>query len=53
MTLLEEKLNIFGGFFVIILSYIVLYYSPNLEQIKWLIPILCGICGYMIRDNLQ
>jgi len=44
--------NIVMSILLIVLSYFMIYTSPNFEQIKIIVPILAASAGYMIHSNL-
>jgi hypothetical protein len=43
--------NIIGGFLLIGLCYVMIYLSPNFEQLKIIIPLLSAFSGYWIYKN--
>ena len=47
----ECWVNITGGFLLIGLCYVMIYLSPNLEQLKIIIPLLSAFGGYWIYKN--
>jgi len=44
--------NVVMSVLLIVLSYFMIYTSPNFEQIKIIVPILAASAGYMIHSNL-
>ena len=52
MTSKSECLyNIFCGFILIALCYVMIYLSPNFEQLRIIIPLLSGFGGYWIHKH--
>ena len=50
---LEKLLDIWGGIILLILMYAVLYFSPNLDYIKSIIPLICAIAGWKICEGVS
>ena len=45
--------NIIGSILLIILDYLILYYSPNFEQLKIVIPFLGFAAGYIFLNSIN
>jgi hypothetical protein len=52
----EKWINIIGGMVILVLTYVLLYYS-DVEYIKSIVPILAAVAGWMIcialKENSQ
>lgn len=49
----ENWVNIIGSIILIGLSYLMIYKSPNAEQIKIVIPLISATAGWMIHSSLN
>jgi hypothetical protein len=50
---IECWFEIIGSLMFIVLSYVIIYKSPNFEQLKIIIPIICFCSGWIIHDRLN
>ena len=48
---LEKLLDLWSGIIILTMTYILLYFSPNLDYIKLIIPLLCAIAGWKICEG--
>jgi len=49
----ECWINIIVNVALIVLSYFMLYKSPNLENLKSIIPLICACAGWMLRTYIE
>ena len=49
----EHYINIVGCIGLVVLCYIMLYKSPNLENLKSIIPLICFFAGWKFLDSFN
>ena len=45
--------NIIGSIGLVIISYLIIYKSPNFESLKIIIPLLNVFAGWVLYDNFN